>query len=76
MEEVWGLRSDGTIGSLIRVYRTDDESPYKALKHSSRIRDYEPTLKLIDKTVGERAIVKLKAMTSAAGIASGARAIT
>ena len=51
---------DGTIGSLIRVYRVDPESPYQLLKHSSRIRDYEPTLKLIESTVGERAIVKLK----------------
>ena len=51
---------DGTIGSLISVYRIDPESPFKALKHTSRIRDYEPTLKLIASTVGDRAIIKLK----------------
>ncbi|TPW26402.1 site-specific integrase [Pararhizobium mangrovi] len=51
---------DGTIGSLIRVYRTDPESPFQSLKHTTRIRDYEPTLRMIEKTVGERAVVKLK----------------
>ncbi|MER9769016.1 hypothetical protein NKJ09_23460 [Mesorhizobium sp. M0189] len=50
---------DGTIASLIDVYRTDDESPYKALKHSTRIRDYDPTLKVIKDTVGARLVRKL-----------------
>jgi hypothetical protein len=51
---------DGTLSSLIRVYRTDNESPFKALKHSIRIRDYEPSLRLIDKTVGKRVVAQLK----------------
>ena len=55
-----GPRYDGTISSLIRLYRTDAESPFKALKHTTRIRDYEPSLRLIDRTVGKRAIAALK----------------
>jgi len=51
---------NGTLSSLILVYRTDDESPFKSLKHTTRIRDYEPSLRLIDKTVGKRAIANLK----------------
>lgn len=51
---------DGTLSSLILVYRTDKESPFQALKHSTRIRDYEPSLRLIDSTVGKRAIANLK----------------
>jgi hypothetical protein len=50
----------GTISSLILVYRTDKESPFQALKHSTRIRDYDPTLRLIDKTVGKRMVANLK----------------
>ena len=50
---------DGTISSLIRLYRTSEASPYRALKHSTRIRDYEPSLNLIDRTVGSRAIPML-----------------
>jgi hypothetical protein len=51
-----GRQFDGTIGSLIALYRTDPESPYQALKHSTRIRDYEPSLALIVDTIGNRAI--------------------
>lgn len=51
---------DGTISSLIRLYRTDAESPFHNLKHSTRIRDYEPALRLIDRTVGKRAIIALR----------------
>lgn len=51
---------DGTISSLIHLYRTNKESPYFQLKHSTRIRDYEPALKLIDKTVGKRRIDALR----------------
>ena len=50
----------GTISSLILLYRTGAESPFKDLKHSTRIRDYEPALRLIDQTVGNRAIANLK----------------
>lgn len=51
---------DGTIASLIRLYRTDENSPFHALKHATRIRDYDPTLRLISKTVGARVISALK----------------
>ncbi|WP_157928850.1 hypothetical protein [Pararhizobium haloflavum] len=50
---------DGTIGSLITLYMTDAESPYQALKHPTKIRDYQPSLRLISRTVGKRLIVKL-----------------
>jgi hypothetical protein len=51
---------DGTINSLIVLYRTDEESPYQALKHSTRVRDYDPSLRLIGKSVGARQIPALK----------------
>ncbi len=51
---------DGTIRSLIHLYRTDENSPYQALKHPTKIRDYNPSLNLIDKTVGARRIVELR----------------
>lgn len=51
---------DGTIASLIVLYRTDESSPYQALKHATKIRDYDPSLRLISKTVGARQIPALK----------------
>lgn len=51
---------DGTINSLILLYRTNEDSPFHALKHATRIRDYEPTLRLISKSVGARQIPALK----------------
>lgn len=51
---------DGTIKSLVTLYRTDENSPYHGLKHATRIRDYEPSLRVISKTVGNRAIAALK----------------
>jgi hypothetical protein len=51
---------DGSIKSLIVLYRTDENSPYQALKHSTRIRDYDPSLRLITTTVGARQISALK----------------
>jgi hypothetical protein len=51
---------DGTISSLIVLYRTDENSPYRVLKHATKIRDYDPTLRLISKTVGARQIPALK----------------
>jgi len=51
---------DGTIKSLIAVYRTHEKSPYRELKHSTRIRDYDPSLRLISDTVGSRLIPALK----------------
>lgn len=53
-------RFDGTIASLIQLYRTDENSPFQDLKHSTKIRDYEPTLRVISKSVGSRAIRSLK----------------
>jgi hypothetical protein len=47
---------DGTISALIHLYRTDKESPFHALKQTTRKRDYEPMLRLLDRTVGKRAI--------------------
>lgn len=55
-----GPQYDGTIGSLITLYMTDADSPYQALKHPTRIRDYQPTLRLIKTTVGKRLIANLK----------------
>lgn len=55
-----GPRYDGTIGSLITLYMTDADSPYQALKHPTKIRDYQPTLRLIKTTVGKRLIANLK----------------
>lgn len=52
-------RYDGTIESLVQVYRTHEKSPYHALKHKTRVHDYEPALRLIIDTVGKRAIHKL-----------------
>jgi len=51
---------DGTIGSLIRIYRHDPTSSIHKVKHSTRIRDYEPSLRVLDKTVGARRIDVLK----------------
>lgn len=51
---------DGTINSLIVLYRTDENSPYQALKHATKIRDYDPSLRLISKTVGARQIPALR----------------
>lgn len=53
-------RYDGTINSLIRLYRTDENSPFHALKHATRVRDYDPTLRIIATTVGGRKILSLK----------------
>lgn len=51
---------DGSISSLIHAYRTAELSPYHKLKHSTRVRDYDTALRLIDRTVGQRAISSLK----------------
>lgn len=51
---------DGTIDSLIVLYRTDDNSPYQALKHATKVRDYDPSLRLVSTTVGKRQISALK----------------
>jgi hypothetical protein len=51
-----GEHYDGTVASAVKAYRTHPQSPYQALKHPTRIRDYEPSLRLIVQTVGKRRI--------------------
>jgi integrase len=51
-------RYDGTVGSLIRLYETDEFSPYMRLKrHSTGNADYE--LRKLKRTVAERRVEKL-----------------
>ncbi|NSY10788.1 hypothetical protein G6L14_02000 [Agrobacterium vitis] len=52
---------DGTIKSLIEQYRYDKTSTLHSVKHSTRIRDYEPSLRVLEKNVGARRIDMLKA---------------
>lgn len=52
---------DGTIKSLITCYRTDLTSTLHKVKHSTRIRDYEPSLRVLEKVVGDRRIDMLRA---------------
>jgi hypothetical protein len=54
------LEYDGTIGTLVKLYTTKDGSHYKAVKESTRNQDYDPSLHLIESTVGNRAISALK----------------
>jgi integrase len=49
---------DGTVGSLVRLYETDECSPYMRLKrHSTKNADYE--LRKLKRTVAERRVEKL-----------------
>lgn len=52
---------DGTISSLIKCYRHDKTSSFHSVKHSTRIRDYEPSLRVLDAVVGNRRIDALRA---------------
>lgn len=52
---------DGTIKSLIDRYRWDKTSTLHHVKHSTRIRDYEPSLRVLASTVGGRRIDVLTA---------------
>jgi len=52
---------DGTIKSLITCYRNDKTSTLHSVKHSTRIRDYEPSLRVLEKNVGKRRIDALRA---------------
>ena len=52
---------DGTIKSLVNLFRWDKTSSLHTVKHSTRIRDYEPSLRVLTKHVGDRQITKLKA---------------
>lgn len=52
---------DGTIKSLITCFRNDKTSTLYSVKHSTRIRDYEPSLRVLEKNVGKRRIDALRA---------------
>lgn len=52
---------DGTIKSLIDLYKHDKTSSLHRVKHSTRIRDYEPSLRILEKAVGGRRIDALRA---------------
>jgi hypothetical protein len=50
---------DGTIASLVRLYQTDDASPYRDLKWNTR-RTYDQVLATIEKAFGQRALAALR----------------
>ncbi|KRA58993.1 hypothetical protein ASD85_14995 [Rhizobium sp. Root651] len=52
---------DGTIKALIDAYKFDTTSSLHSVKHSTRIRDYEPSLRVLEKNIGSRRIDVLKA---------------
>ncbi len=52
---------DGTIKSLITCFRNDKTSTLHSVKHSTRIRDYEPSLRVLEKNVGKRRVDALRA---------------
>lgn len=52
---------DGTFESLIDLYRGDKMSSLHSVKHSTRIRDYEPSLRVLAKNIGGRYIDGLTA---------------
>jgi hypothetical protein len=51
---------DGTIKSLIALYRVDETSTLQGVKFATRIRDYEPSLRVLEFNVGDRLIPRLK----------------
>lgn len=53
-------RFDGTIKSLIEIFRKDTTSSLHTVKHSTRIRDYEPSLRVLVQNVGNRDINALR----------------
>jgi len=52
---------NGTIESLVDLFRTDTTSSFHTVKHSTRVRDYGPSLRIISKNVGKRRVDKLQA---------------
>lgn len=50
---------DGTVNSLIDLFKADPTSSLHSVKHSTRIRDYEPSLRVLAVNVGKRRIDKL-----------------
>ncbi len=53
------MRFDGTLGSLIRLYQTDQASPYHAVKWNTRRNDYDPSLTILERAFGKRALSAL-----------------
>jgi len=51
-------RFDGTIGSLIDIYASDENSPYQDLRYRTQV-NYDKDLRVLKMTVGERRIDKL-----------------
>jgi hypothetical protein len=49
---------DGTFGSLIRIYKTDPDSPFRELRYRTRLR-YTSNLDALDFAVGELAVAGL-----------------
>lgn len=49
---------DGTVTSLVRLYQTDEASPYRELKHNTR-ETYDQVLRVIDRAFGKRALTNL-----------------
>lgn len=52
---------DGTIKALIDCYKHDTTSTLHSVKHSTRVRDYEPSLRVLEKNIGTRRIDVLRA---------------
>lgn len=49
---------DGTISSLVRLYQTDEASPYRELKWNTR-ETYDQVLRVIDRAFGKRTLANL-----------------
>lgn len=52
---------NGTIKALIDCYKHDTTSTLHSVKHSTRVRDYEPSLRVLEKNIGTRRIDVLRA---------------
>lgn len=50
---------DGTIASLVDCYRVDPTSGLRNVKHSTRSRDYEPSMRVLVANVGKRRVDRL-----------------
>jgi hypothetical protein len=50
---------DGTVASLVRLYQTEESSPYRELKWNTR-RTYDQVLATIEKAFGKRTLTALK----------------
>lgn len=50
---------DGTVSSLVRLYQTDEASPYRELKHNTR-ETYDQELRTIERAFGKRTLPNLR----------------